>query len=103
MCFALLLSKNKFSAYSNKKERCSFMDRVRKIINAEAAYKRGYFGENIGVAILDTGIFPHVDFGRRIAFFKDYVNGRRGVYDDNGHGTHIAGIIGGDGTASNRK
>ncbi len=101
MGFTLLLSKNKFSAYSKKKERCSFMDRVRKIINAEAAYKRGYFGENIGVAILDTGIFPHIDFGRRMVFFKDYVGSRRGIYDDNGHGTHIAGIIGGDGMASN--
>lgn len=79
------------------------MDRVRQIINAEAAYRRGYFGENIGVAILDTGIFPHADFGQRIAFFRDYINGRQKVYDDNGHGTHIAGIIGGDGTVSNGK
>lgn len=79
------------------------MDRVRQIINAEAAYKKGYFGENIGVAVLDTGIFPHADFGRRIVFFRDYINGRQRAYDDNGHGTHIAGIIGGDGTSSNGK
>lgn len=79
------------------------MDRVRRIINAQAAYERGYFGENIGVAILDTGIFPHVDFGRRITYFLDYIYGRRRIYDDNGHGTHIAGIIGGDGKASNGK
>ncbi len=79
------------------------MDRVRRIINAQAAYERGYFGENIGVAILDTGIFPHADFGRRITYFLDYIYGRRRIYDDNGHGTHIAGIIGGDGKASNGK
>lgn len=79
------------------------MDRVRQIINAEASYRRGYFGENIGVAILDTGIFPHADFGQRIAFFKDYINGRARAYDDNGHGTHIAGIVGGDGSSSNGK
>ena len=60
-----------------EKGKVILMDRVRQIINAEAAYKRGYFGENIGVAVLDTGIFPHADFGQRIAFYKDYVGGRR--------------------------
>lgn len=86
-----------------KKEKVILMDRVRQIINAEAAYKKGYFGENIGVAILDTGIFPHGDFGQRIVFYKDYVSGRQRIYDDNGHGTHIAGIIGGSGACSNGK
>ena len=28
------------------------------------------------------------------------VHGKNSVYDDSGHGTHIAGIIGGDGSAS---
>ncbi len=79
------------------------MDRVRRIINAQAAYDRGYFGENIGVAILDTGIFPHADFGNRIRCFQDFIHWRRRVYDDNGHGTHIAGIIGGSGRSSNGK
>ena len=79
------------------------MDRVRKIINAGQAWEKGYYGEEIGVAVLDTGIYPHPDFEHRIVCFRDYVRGRNSLYDDNGHGTHIAGIIGGDGSLSNGK
>ena len=62
--------------------------------------KKIYTGKGVGVAILDTGIYPHVDFSGRITGFKDFVGKRRTPYDDNGHGTHVAGILGGDGTAS---
>ena len=53
-----------------------------------------------GVAIVDTGIYRHRDFGSRITGFVDLVHGKNSAYDDSGHGTHIAGIIGGDGSAS---
>lgn len=79
------------------------MDRVRKIINVEKAYEKGYYGEEIGVAVLDTGIYLHPDLADRVICFRDYVRGRNSPYDDNGHGTHIAGIIGGDGTMSDGK
>ena len=32
--------------------------------------------------------------------FCDFTEGKSGPYDDNGHGTHVSGILGGDGTAS---
>ena len=57
-------------------------------------------GKGIGVAVLDTGIYPHVDFSGRIWAFRDFISGRRAPYDDNSHGTHVSGIIGGDGTGS---
>ena len=38
-------------------------------------YKRKYTGKGIGVAVLDTGIFPHIDFGRRILAFCDFTEG----------------------------
>lgn len=59
-------------------------------------------GKGIGVAVLDTGCFPHEDLNNRIAAFCDMVQRRTEPYDDNGHGTHVCGIIGGNGHGNSR-
>jgi serine protease AprX len=82
------------------------MDVARQTINSLWADSVGLTGRGIGIAVVDTGIYPHKDLvlsRNRIIGFKDFVNEVEYPYDDNGHGTHVAGIIAGNGTESNGK
>lgn len=54
-------------------------------------------GKGIKVGIIDTGIdASHPDLKGRLAQFKDCTDAKKAdPYDDNGHGTHVAGTISG--------
>lgn len=60
-------------------------------------------GRGITVAMLDTGVAFHPDFDNRIIAFKDFVHGKKRLYDDSGHGTHVAGCLCGSGLISSGK
>lgn len=58
---------------------------------------------SVTIAVLDSGISGHPDLHGRLLCFKDFVGKRKLFYDDNGHGTHVCGIICGSGELSARK
>ncbi|MCX4919451.1 S8 family serine peptidase [Streptomyces sp. NBC_00687] len=70
------------------------------LIGAPEAWKAGYTGKGVKVAVLDTGIdVDHPDFAGLIDGTASFVPGE-GVTDVNGHGTHVASTIVGSGAAS---
>ena len=60
------------------------------VYNGKIIRKDRYTGKGIGVAILDTGLYPHPDFKSRILCFQDMIHKKNTPYDTNGHGTHEA-------------
>ncbi len=64
------------------------------------------YGEGQTVCFIDTGILPHCDFllcEKRINAFVDFIGGKEECYDDNGHGTFVAGVCAGGGNLSGGK
>ena len=69
-------------------------------MRAEEAYKKGYFGQGVTVAVLDTGVrISHEDLrdnmvvGYDFRFEKEPGPGNRLETDNDGHGTAVAGIV----------
>jgi subtilisin family serine protease len=88
------------------------------LINADDAHARGYRGQNVYVAVLDTGLdTDHADLADHLAFQECFLagggagrprcpngtarqSGAGAAEDDNGHGTNVNGIVTSKGTVA---
>lgn len=76
------------------------MNRVRKQIGCETAYRSGITGKKIGIGVLDSGVAFHPDLKDCIYEFRDFVYEKSEMYDDSGHGTFVCGVLSGSGYLS---
>lgn len=82
------------------------MNNVCSQVDCQTLFNSNKQGENVCVAVIDTGCAMHPDLvlgKNRIVHFVDFVNNKIKPYDDNGHGTFVCGVIAGNGLLSNSK
>ena len=111
-CFNIQLKNEDLENFSNRNEVVYISSnaivqaesREKNVINFANLCENKYFGQGQTICFIDTGIHPHLDFilpHNRIVKFVDFVNNQNKPYDDNGHGTFVAGIACGNGIFKN--
>lgn len=69
------------------------------VVGADTAWRNGWTGDGVGVAVIDTGVSPVGDLAGRVVHSEDFSGEGDGV-DRFGHGTFIGGLIAGSGAGS---
>ena len=99
------LLSNKWVMYvsPDRPNKSAWDDFPQPVNDATARQSWGVDGTGIGVAVIDSGVYQHDDLqttdmrSSRIVYSESFVPGDASTNDAYGHGTHVAGIVAGDG------
>lgn len=74
------------------------MDRSTKHVGVQYPHSLGFYGKDIKIAVIDTGVDSgHPDLRDKIIGGYDFIENENTVQDIDGHGTEVAGIIAANG------
>lgn len=111
-CVAIEMNKKKLFDLSKNvnvnficsiQEASSQIEMTKQIMGLSQMTGDKFNGEGQTLAYIDTGVYTHLDFclgENRIKHFEDLINKKVCAYDDNGHGTMVAGMAIGSGLSS---
>jgi serine protease AprX len=89
----------------NRSVKMTAADEYEATVGGDAAQRYGWSGAGVGVAVIDSGIADHPDLQdpvtglSHVVYSQSFVPGLDAT-DQYGHGTHVAGIIAGNGQSS---